>query len=316
MWRSRSNFWCRTTTVSFLILMSLAQIGHAAENATSPYLKGYKDFQSGVLPPEPGLYFRNDTIYYEGNAGRSVIGDRVQVNLHQWFLTDVLSPTYVTSIKILGGTYAFGATIPVVGINVHAGVDTLRRGGISGQGSAVNIGDLYITPAILGWNYGNFFWNVALSIITPTGKYDSEDLANTGLNYWTILPQFALSYFDPKSGWDVSAAISYTINTENTETSYQTGGIFDMDWAVGKQLTPHWKLGVTGYMLDQLTGDSGSGAVLGTFEAHTWAVGPAAQYGFLLGKTPVEVLAKWTHEISSSHTFQGNTVTTAVSFKF
>jgi hypothetical protein len=240
----------------------------------------------------------------------------VQVNLHQWFLTDVVAPTYVTSVKILGGTYAFGATFPLVGIDVHAGIDTLRHGGVSGRDSAVNVGDMYLTPAILGWHYGNFFWNAALSVVAPTGKYDSGDLANTGLNYWTVLPQFAVSYFDPKSGWDVSAAVAYTINTENTETDYQTGGIFHLDWAVGKQITPHWKLGLTGYLMDQVTGDSGSGAKLGSSKSRVWAIGPAAQYSFLLGKIPVAVLAKWTHEFDPIDTFQGDTVTTAVSFKF
>ncbi len=296
--------------------MGMPTTAEAAENETSPYLKGYKDFLSGVVPPEPGVYFRNDLIYYEGSAGRSVIGDRVQVNLHQTLVSDVLSPTVVTSIKILGGTYAFGVAAALVGLDVHAGIDTLHRGGASGDDSAVNIGDVYVTPAILGWHYGNFFWNVALSVIAPTGKYDSQDLANTGLNYWTVLPQFAVSYFDPKSGWDVSAAFAYTINTQNTATDYQTGGIFHLDWAVGKQITPHWKVGVVGYVMDQLTGDSGPGAKLGSFEAHSWALGPAVQYGFLLGTTPVAVLAKWTHEISATDTFQGNTVTTAVSFKF
>jgi hypothetical protein len=68
--------------------------------------------------------------------------------------------------------------------------------------------------------------------------------------------------------------------------------------------------------MQQVTGDSGSGARLGSFESSAWALGPAAQYGFVVGKTPLSVLLKWTHEVSTTDTFQGNTVTTAVSFKF
>jgi hypothetical protein len=61
---------CRQTCVAFaaatafLVIATASTNGEAAENATSPYLKGYKDFLSGVLPPEPGLYIQNDTIYY------------------------------------------------------------------------------------------------------------------------------------------------------------------------------------------------------------------------------------------------------------
>jgi hypothetical protein len=166
----------RFAVVGFLtIFVASPLIAQAAEDATSPYLKGYKDFMSGALPPEPGVYLRNDLIYYEGNAGASIVGGRVQANLHEWFVTDVASPTIVTSYKIFGGTYAFGATIPLVGINVHAGVDTLHFGGISGSDSAVNIGDIYFTPVIVGWHQGNFYWNAALSIVAPTGKYNADD---------------------------------------------------------------------------------------------------------------------------------------------
>jgi hypothetical protein len=68
--------------------------------------------------------------------------------------------------------------------------------------------------------------------------------------------------------------------------------------------------------MEQIFGDSGSGAILGPNKASVWALGPAATYSFLQGKTPMSLLTKWTHEIASTHTFEGDTVTTAVSLKF
>ena len=162
----------RVTTCAAFAALCLAGLdsrgAFAAESGTSPYLKGYKDFLSGVLPPEPGVYLRDDTVYYSGDISRTSIGGRVAVDLNQWFVTNVAAPTVVTSATILGGTYAFGATIPIVGLNVRAGIDT-ARGGRSRSDDALNIGDIYITPLILGWNAGDFHWNVALSVITPSG---------------------------------------------------------------------------------------------------------------------------------------------------
>ena len=56
-------------------------------------------------------------------------------------------------------------------------------------------------------------------------------------------------------GLDVSAGLTYVINTENRATNYRTGNLFHLDWAVGKQLSPAWKIGVVGYLMQQVTGD-------------------------------------------------------------
>lgn len=73
----------------------------AAEAATSPYLKGYKDFLSGLVPPEPGIYVRNDLFYYGGDIEQTVIGGRVAVGLKEWIVANVVAPTVVTPYKIL-----------------------------------------------------------------------------------------------------------------------------------------------------------------------------------------------------------------------
>ncbi|MDR3537543.1 MAG: transporter [Acetobacteraceae bacterium] len=310
----------RTTTACSLALCALLQVASgrsafAAEDGTSAYLKGYKDFLSGVLPPDPGVYMRDDVVYYSGNIGFTSIGGRIRADVSQWFLTDVAAPTVVTSLSILGGTYAFGATVPIIGAGVHAGIDTARFG-LSRSDSALNIGDIYLTPVILGWHAGDFHWSTALSIIAPTGGYNSSALANTGLNYWSVLPQFSITYFEPNSGWDVSAAFTYVINTSNPTTDYLTGNIFHLDWGVGKQLSPAWKIGAVGYLMQQVTGDSGSGATFGADKASVWAVGPAVSYSFELNGMPMSVLAKWTHEIEATRTFKGDTATASISFKF
>jgi hypothetical protein len=83
-----------------------------------------------------------------------------------------------------------------------------------------------------------------------------------------------------------------------------------------KQLSPAWEVGLVGYFLQQVTGDSGAGAILGSTKISVWALGPAATYSFAFGRTPVSLLAKWTQEIEASRTFQGDTVTAAFSLKF
>ena len=46
-----------------------AGAAHAAEYGTGPWVKGYTDIFGGILPPQPGLYVRNDAYHYEGDVG-------------------------------------------------------------------------------------------------------------------------------------------------------------------------------------------------------------------------------------------------------
>ena len=293
----------------------LCQPAFAAEGGTSAYLKGYKDVLSGVLPTAPGVYVRNDVIYYSGNIDATVTGGQVRLELSQWSLSNLFAATFVTPVSVLGGTYALGAIVPITKAEVKIGIDT-SRGNLSSSDSVFNLDDLILNPVMLGWNSGNFHWMALVSIAVPTASYNKNNIANTGLNYWSVQPQFSITYFEPEIGLDVSAGLIYVINTENHATNYRTGNLFHLDWAVGKQLNPTWKIGVVGYLMKQVTADSGAGATLGPDKSSVWALGPAGTYSFELNDMPLSVLAKWTHEFAARNTFRGDTASAAISFKF
>jgi hypothetical protein len=73
----------------------------AAEYGTGPWLKGYTDILGGVIPPQPGLYVRNDAYHYQGDVSATIFDGRVQLGVEEKYLIDVLSLTYVTPLKIL-----------------------------------------------------------------------------------------------------------------------------------------------------------------------------------------------------------------------
>ena len=315
------EYGTRQAAVAFRIVVlcglgfPLCQHAYAAEGGTSAYLKGYKDFLSGVLPTEPGVYVRNDVIYYSGNIDATVTGGQVRLELSQWSLSNLFSATFVTPASVLGGTYALGAIVPLTKAEVKIGIDT-SRGNLSSSDAVFNLDDLILNPVMLGWNSGNFHWMALVSIALPTASYNKNNIANTGLNYWSVQPQFSITYYEPQKGLDLSAGLIYVINTENHATNYRTGNLFHLDWAVGKQLNPTWKIGVVGYLMKQVTADSGAGATLGPDKSSVWALGPAGTYSFELNDMPLSVLAKWTHEFAASNTFRGNTASAAISFKF
>ena len=141
--------------------------------------------------------------------------------------------------------------------------------------------DIVVSPIIVGWHSGYFHWNVAASVWMPAGDYDKTRLVNTGRNYWSVVPQFSATYFDPKAGWDVSASSMYIVSYENTATHYNSGDVIQIDLAAGKMISPQFKLGVVGYYLQQVTPDSGIGNIVGDRKLRVAGAGPAATFSFL-----------------------------------
>ena len=118
---------------------------------------------------------------------------------------------------------------------------------------------------MLGWNAGNFHWNVSVFGFAPTGDYSTRQLANASLNRWAVMPRFAATYFDPKSGWQMNGVAVYTINFENPDTNYDSGDILNLEGSILKNFGP-LGVGAVGYAMIQTTADSGEGARLGANE--------------------------------------------------
>ena len=70
-----------------LVAALLAGVGagaaHAAEYGTGPWVKGYTDIFGGIVPPQPGLYFRTDAYHYEGSVNATVFDGRIALGVEQ-----------------------------------------------------------------------------------------------------------------------------------------------------------------------------------------------------------------------------------------
>jgi hypothetical protein len=213
-------------------LMAIGASGaHAAEYGTGPWVRGNTDLLGGILPPQPGLYVRDDAYHYEGDASRIIFNGNAQLNVDQKYLADLLALTYVTPFKILGGTYAVAVVPTFVQMNVKVNVGissfqlpigqvapTVGPFDITALGSELAQGDTAFAPLLLGWHSGNFWWNLGVFGFAPTGEYSKHDLANTSLNHWAEMTRLAGTYYNPETGFQVTGAAVYSVNWENTAT--------------------------------------------------------------------------------------------------
>jgi hypothetical protein len=160
--------------------------------------------------------------------------------------------------------------------------------------------------AFIGWNSGFFHWKLTGMVNVPVGSYAKANLVNMGFNRWAADVTGSMTYLNTENGFELSLAPGITFNGENPATNYRSGTEFHVEGAAMKHLTKTFALGVAGYHYQQISGDSGSGAVLGSFKGRVSALGPNLTYNFQVGKTPVLTSVRFLHEFNVKNRLAGN----------
>jgi hypothetical protein len=65
-------------------------------------------------------------------------------------------------------------------------------------------------------------------------------------------------------------------------------------------------VGAEGFIYEQISADTGSGATLGSFEGHTYGVGPVVSYAHKIGKYDLAGEVKWLPEVDVNKRLKGN----------
>ena len=185
----------------------------------------------------------------------------------------LVAPTYVFATPVLGGQFAVSVAgavgRPDANINgtltVSAGPITVtKQGEISDARWGVS--DLY-PQASLRWNNGVNSWMVYATGDAPVGTYNSNRLANIGIGHGAIDGGAAYTYFDSKTGHELSVTTRLTYNFVNPSTNYQNGIDWHVDWGASQFVTKTAHFGAVGYFFQQLTGDSGCAPILCPFKS-------------------------------------------------
>ncbi len=321
------------------LLCVVTYTGHlmGEEGGTGHYMPGATASFIDTMPYDPGFAYVNQFLYYGGDAGGSrtlPLGLNLAADVKATSFADTHVLLYQSPWELLGGRYGAALGIPLVWLDLDVSGTLTRNPRRPGKiipiilptekskkvsDRAEGLGDIYAAPFMLAWKKGDFKYDARFGVYAPTGKYDENDLANLGKNFWTFEPAVSLSYFGSKNGIEVTTFAGVDFNTENQDTDYQTGEEAHLDLTVAQHL-PLGKgfigLGANGFYYDQITGDSGSGAALGDFEGKTLGVGPVLSYIAKIGKTDVVFEAKWLPELETENRLEGDIVWVKVAVLF
>jgi len=301
----------------------------AAEDGKQFYLLGSRASLAGTLPP-PGTYVSSFKYYYSGDASGAAadgvaldqLGNitlQADIDLDVMFMLEVPTLLWVAPGKVLGGSLGLGLLVPVGYQELDVGVDvlatlTLPNGTTFTKGAmfsldddTLNFGDP-VLQAVLGWNSGNWHWNVNGLLNVPIGAYDKKNLVNMGFNRWAFDASGAATWLNAQTGREASVVAGFTFNGTNDDTNYNTGTEFHVEAALMQHLSKAFAIGIVGLHYEQVTNDSGAGATLGGFKGRTTAIGPNINYNFKFGQTPVSTQLRWYHELDVKNRMKGDTV--------
>jgi hypothetical protein len=274
------------------------------------------------LPPtEPGFILNPIYLYYRGSVDREIpVAGMRAVGLEARSNSLTLGALYAFEKPLLGATTSVGAYLPYVWMDVEGYVETQLPGAlIRREDSDSGLGDITLIPALMAWNSGKWTTSLILSFYAPTGSYEVGRLANLGLNYWTFDPTIAFSYADEESGFNFALFTGVTFNTENSDTDYKSGSVLHAEVSVQKILplgSAFATLGLNGFIYEQISGDSGSGASLGDFKGSSIGIGPVLGYIRPTKKGMFIAELKWLPELSSTRRLEGDWIWLKTVFTF
>jgi hypothetical protein len=312
------NFVMLCAVTSGLCLCSVDAL--AGEGGTSHVIPGATATFTDLPGTSPATFIKPMYLNYGAGASAAIptaAGVTTDV--------DVTANTFAVAIgrtfenTFWGGAhYTAAIAIPYTSLDISGNARLPGGGTRSIKNSVSGLGDITLLPVMLAWKKEAWQFNAMLPVYTPTGSYEDGRLGNPGLNYWTVDPTFGFLY-SSKKGFNAMLHMGYAINSENNATDYQSGSMIHFEGAL-QQIIPVGKgmmtLGLEGFYFDQLTCDSGGGAVLGCFKGMTAGLGPELGYIKPLGKETLILELKWLTELDTKNRVEGDYLWFKAIYKF
>jgi hypothetical protein len=296
------------TAVVAVFWVAISNPALAIEGGYSNYLPGFYGDIALAVEPADGLSFRNDVYFYSAEGDATVRSGSIELEVEVDLAFNYLTFLYKPGVEVFGAQYAYGATLAVGKVDLSGKV-AVGSFAESFSDDKTALGDMVLVPGVFYWNNGDkWHFSQSFYVAVPIGDYDEDDLANTGLNYWTVETDFATTYLNPETGQDYSVVVGYSYNTENNDTDYHSGDEFHIDYVFNQWLSESMAIGVLGFYYKQLSGDSGDGALLGDFKAEASGIGPAVMWIPLQYEGEVAFVAKWLSEYDTKNRLEGDHV--------
>lgn len=305
-----------TRAAAILAALTLAPAAFAAEGGQGFYILGSRTLNAGVVPP-PGTYVQTSLYAFSGDTGATLPnGGRLDVGLDADAVVGLFTGLWAPDTGTIAGGRPYMLVLFPYGwkqVEVNATLEVPNGPDITGRrkDDTTTFGDPVVGGG-LGWGNGPWFASANLLVNLPAGDYDDDSSTNIAFNRWAADLTGAFTWMW-QDGWQGDLSLGMTVNGENPATDYETGNELHAEGAVAKTFGG-WTLGLAGYHYNQVTGDSGDGAVLGDFKGRVSALGPTVGWAGAWGKQPVSFGGSWFHEFDAKNRVPGDALYLSLTF--
>jgi hypothetical protein len=274
----------------------------------------------GVVGPDSGFSFTTFPIGYMGARGGNRLSEAFGVlltNDEADVSINVLIPGYVWKTESQKVNFSSSFMVPVNwwGVTAQQQVNGILQRTNSANAS---VGDVVAIPLTVGIHFSQNN-NLAFSawVWTPTGLFQPGNISSVGMGVWTVMPNFAHTYFWEKRNLEFDNFVGFDIYGHNAATNYTSGTVFHWDGMAlqyfGKK---RFGIGAIGSNITQITDDRGPlAAELNGFAGRKWGVGPILLYTAKRDNPGMSFQLRWINEFEVTNMLKGNTFMAGVSLR-
>lgn len=305
----------RTLSVCSAIMEagSLAFISNAqaTENGTTHYPIDIGTTYAGFTT-NPGTWVLD--VYTQYYNGTSHAGPDGKNNIPGFDTSTVVVAPRIL-YKFPQQIFAFGpftshATVGLITPFINLNVNMFGE-----HGHKVGLADIALEMDLsLDSPQNRYFSYFGVDTFFPTGSYKKTNLANTGYNYYTVQPNYALTWF-PTWHMQFNNTTEMTFNTTNNSSAYggdyHSGTEIENDssllYSPMPMRAPNFWFGIQGYVQKQIQDDTLNGV---SFEngnkAQGYGIGP--QFVVSMFHNRGGIVLKYTHQFGVRNEARGNQI--------
>ncbi|MEZ4216939.1 MAG: transporter [Myxococcota bacterium] len=305
----------RTAGLALALALAAATAARAAELATSHVVPGgTRPFAVAVAPP-PGPTFAHTLSVADVRVDRAALRGVLHRDVDAKLVDGTLRVRHAFERRALGGRFELEAALAYGWIELGA-----RRpfppstALVAVRDDRFDLGDLSFTPLSYYWNRGRVHVHLAHAITAPTGGYDARRQLDVGRNHWSFDTTLAGTFFNERSGSEVSGAIGWMTNTENRATRFDSGDELHVDAMLNQWLATNFAVGAHGYFALQTGPDDIAGRSTRGLVGRAVGVGAAAQWAPDVFDRRLTFTARWLHDVASDDRLDGERVTFTIAF--
>ena len=306
--------------VGLTVLTFGATRAFAVEGGLGRPISGMQIAQfAGVIPPEPGLAVATGETYYEGSigGGRTVpIAGLLVANVDMKAAFTPIALFYIWPTPTKEWNFASAVSFPLAWLEVTANL-SLGPLSIRKTESTFGLFDLVFTPIIASHHFSQTD-HLAFSFTfwAPTGSFEKGRLVNLSQNTWTFIPGVAYTKILPEDNIELTGIWQMEFDTEDHATHYQNGILSDLEVLAIKRFKNGLGIGFVESWIQQVNDDAGAPAALNGFAGRAFGIGPIATYSTKVGKSHLDLSARWVHDFGVSNRVEGDAFNFSASLKF